>query len=394
MREPETLSTDGMIRSQDELVQLADVGEMSPDGFTLGDDESKTQDKYWYMYDPNMISKHDIRKLFHEHRSDYDIWDNTKLLGEDIAQTGAEEKKSDITWYMYDPTLLSEHEEILLKGERDSSGERNDDGDDGILKKNKGIPHKDPYILDKQLQPLDGSAIEEGRPIQDGTWKELNEISGFDDRRFEAAPETIDAYPYVYDFSAYPTRSNVKTTSFILNDAEALNKGHELLPEHITFNNAELKTPKEHIHTYQLLTDGEIQAERDVSEKRGGLSTGDIVRNYEMSQDDDRYQFVYDSNIKPGYAKWEADHGLQIIADVLYKLNVRTVEDVISETTHYMQMGYDKRLADNDDQLTNDYNVSLSYTRLGQIRQNKHLPNWYKPFSTSETIKKKQGQTK
>ena len=359
--------------------------EMSPDGFMLRDDESKTQDKYWYIYDPNMISRNDVRKLFHEHRSNNDIWDNTKILGKDIAQAGAEENMPDNTWYMYDPTLLFERdvrdEEMLLKGERDSSVERNDDADDGFWKKNNGIPYKDQYILDKQLQPSDGSTIEEGRPIQDGTWKELNGISGFDDRRSEAAPETIDAYPYAHDFSAYPTRSGVKTTNFILNNAEALNKGYELLPEDITFNNDELKTPKEHMHTYELLT------ERDVSGKRGGLST--VVRNDEMPQDDDRYQSVYDSNVKTRYANWEADDGLQMMADVLYKPNVRTAEDVISETTHYMQMEYDNRLTDNDDQLTNDYDVPLSYNQLGQIRKNKHMPNWYKPLSASETKNKR-----
>ena len=163
---------------------------LSFDGTILdftNDDGQKAQDDYWYMYDPNIISKVDARKLISKNFE----------IGYRKAQSGAKINDRDGTFTMYDTALLSDRDvDLLLKygmddNERLKADEINEYTDD----KATSLKHKDPYTLYKQIRPfqIDGLQFDSNddqiEDLEENT--ELDAITDID-VMFNTTPENAD----------------------------------------------------------------------------------------------------------------------------------------------------------------------------------------------------------
>ena len=134
----------GIKENPGKLIQL-----LSFDGTILdfsNNDGQKAQDDYWYMYDPNIISEAEARKLISEHFE----------MGNRKAQSGADINDRDGTLTMYDTTRLSDLDvDLLLKyGMDDNERLKSDEINEYTNDKATSLKHADPYTLYKQIRPF------------------------------------------------------------------------------------------------------------------------------------------------------------------------------------------------------------------------------------------------
>ena len=356
--------------------QLLNGDETNQD-FTNNDDGPETQDKYWYMYDPNVISRKNVRKLFLEQGGNNNL-DNIKTLGNHKAHRGAVRNDKGSAWYMYDTALLSEHDVgLLLKDERYKDGNWNTTDNENFWDTtNGGIPHKDPYVLYKQLRSLEDQLFEKNDD-QMKDLEEYNELSYINDRMTDTAPQTSDTYPYIHDSGSYPRRNILNTPIFYQNDAYtgSLTMGNQFLQNDGVFYNAERKPPNEQLHPDDSFTEAETQAKRDISKQRMDILTDNIRRHKDdVSDGKNGYAFIHGAGVKVRDVKGNTNDGEQMIADIFNKPNIPTFEHA---TDHMRQ--------DRNRQISNLSNGN----RLEQTRRETHLPNWYKPLTGTETINKR-----
>ena len=372
--------------NQGKHTQLLNGDETNQD-FANNDDGPQTQDKYWYMYDPNVISRKDVRKLFLEQGGNNNL-DNIKTLGNHKVHRGAVRNDKGSAWYMYDTALLSEHDvRLLLKDDRDDDGNWNTaDNDNFWDTTNDGIPHKDSYVLYKQLRSIE-DLIFGGNDDQMKNLEANNDFSYINDRRTETTPQILDTYPYIHESGTNPRHNSLNTPTFYQNDANtgASTMGNQFLQNDDIFYNAEHKPSYAELLSDNSLTKAEAQAKRDMLTKQGRIPTSNIGKNaYAFSKDDNEFNFIDESGVKRRHIKGNINDGEEMIVDVLNKPNIRSLE----YATDHMQQQDHNRLISNADRLITD-KMPSNGNRLELTSRETHLRNWYKPLTGTKTINKR-----